>query len=150
MNRLFSCFLAGLSACVAISALGWIETISVDTVMVMAPFGATAVLIFGVPESPLSKTKNVIGGHLIAAIVGVVFVELLGVNWLTIGLAVGSSIFLMMLSKTTHPPAGATALLAVMTSQSWGFIFTPVLLGAMFMVLLGKLFNSGSKKLSNA
>ena len=105
----------------------------------MAPFGATAVLVFGVPASPLAQPKNVIFGHLITAIVGLTFISFVGVTPLTLALATGLGVSAMLLSKTTHPPAGANPLLIMMTGQSWSFLITPVLIGAVTIVLCGML-----------
>lgn len=104
----------------------------------MAPFGATAVLVFGVPSSPLAQPKNVIFGHLITAFVGVFFTQYIGVSPVTLALATGIAVSAMLMTKTTHPPAGANPLLIMLSGQSWGFLITPVLLGAIFIVLVGK------------
>ncbi|PVZ71813.1 HPP family protein [Pelagibaculum spongiae] len=102
----------------------------------MAPFGTTAVLVFGVPDSLLAQPKNVIFGHLIAAIIGVGFSQFVGVAPWSLGLATGLAITAMLASKTTHPPAGANPMLIMLTGQNRGFILTPVLSGALLMVAL--------------
>ncbi len=104
----------------------------------MAPFGATAVLVFGGPSSPLAQPKNVIFGHLITAFVGVFFTQYIGVSPVTLALATGIAVSAMLMTKTTHPPAGANPLLIMLSGQSWGFLITPVLLGAILIVLAGK------------
>ncbi|EEY37018.1 HPP family protein [Vibrio mimicus MB451] len=104
----------------------------------MAPFGATAVLVFGVPDSPLAQPKNVIFGHLITAFVGIFFTQFIGVSPLSLALATGIAVSAMLLTKTTHPPAGANPLLIMLAGQSWTFLVTPVLLGAVLIVLVGK------------
>ncbi len=148
MNKYYSIILPGLGAFLAIGLLGLFESINVDIALIMAPFGATAVLVFGVPESPLAQPRNIIFGHLITAIIGVLFVQFIGVSILTMAIASGLGVSLMLLTKTTHPPAGANPLLIMLTSQSWSFILTPVLSGAILMVLIGKLYNHYSKKIN--
>ena len=109
---------------------------------IMAPFGATCVLLYAAPSSPLAQPKNVILGHLIAATVGLVFLQFFVVQALTIAIAVGIAIALMQLLKCIHPPAGANPLLILLTSQQvdydWSFLIFPVLLGAITLVLVAK------------
>ena len=136
-NSLLSVF-AGLGASVAIGLLSYMEANLGDIALLMAPFGATAVLVFGVPTSPLAQPKNVILGHLITAFIGVVFTQYVGVTPLTLALATGLGVTAMLLSKTTHPPAGANPILIMLSGQSWGFLITPVLIGAVIIVLVGK------------
>lgn len=136
-NSLLSVF-AGLGASVAIGLLSYMEANLGDVALLMAPFGATAVLVFGVPASPLAQPKNVILGHLITAFIGVVFTQYVGVTPLTLALATGLGVTAMLLSKTTHPPAGANPILIMLSGQSWGFLITPVLIGVVIIVLVGK------------
>lgn len=110
--------------------------------LIAAPFGATAVLIYGVPDSPLAQPRNVVGGNLIAALVSVVLVHFFGsVPWV-MALAVATAIMLMQLTKTTHPPGGAVALLGVISHASWSFVLTPILLGSVLIVLCTVIFNN--------
>lgn len=138
MKNFVMALLAGLGAFVAIGLLSFFDAAMSDVALLMAPFGATAVLVFGVPDSPLAQAKNVIFGHMITAIVGIVFAQYVGVTPLTLALATGVAVSAMLLSKTTHPPAGANPLLIMLSGQSWPFLITPVLLGATLIVLVGK------------
>lgn len=139
MKNLYSAIFAGLSSALAIGILTFLDSNQSDYLLIMAPFGATAVLVFGVPASPLAQPKNVIFGHLITAIVGLTFISFVGVTPLTLALATGVGVSAMLLSKTTHPPAGANPLLIMMTGQSWSFLITPVLIGVVTIVLCGML-----------
>lgn len=141
MNHSLLSVIAGLGASLAIGLLSFMEANLRDVALLMAPFGATAVLVFGVPDSPLAQPKNVILGHLITAFIGVVFVQYVGVTPLTLALATGLGVSAMLLSKTTHPPAGANPILIMLSGQSWGFLITPVLIGAVVIVLVGKALN---------
>lgn len=136
MNHYIFIVLAGLGAALAIGVLSIVGE-SLATPLIMAPFGATAVLVFGVPKSPLAQPKNVIFGHLITAFIGVCFVQFIGVTPYTMALATGLAVSAMLLTNTTHPPAGANPLLIMLTHQSWGFLLTPVLSGALIIVLIG-------------
>ncbi len=108
--------------------------------------GATAVLVYAVPESPLSQPRNVWGGNIFACVVGLTFryltVAVPSLRWLAGALAVACAIVVMQLTKTLHPPAGATALVAATTtdplilSQGWWLVLTPVAWGFLMMIAI--------------
>lgn len=138
MHSLFMSILAGIKACLAIGMLSFLDSTMGNIVLLMAPFGATAVLVFGVPNSPLAQPKNVIFGHLITSFIGVIFTQYIGVSAISLAVATGLAVSAMLITKTTHPPAGANPLLIMLSGQGWSFLFTPVLLGAVVIVLVGK------------
>ncbi|HGH6014535.1 TPA: HPP family protein [Vibrio mimicus] len=138
MNSTVISIFAGVGAFLAIGLLTFLDSTLTNVALLMAPFGATAVLVFGVPDSPLAQPKNVIFGHLITAFVGIFFTQFIGVSSLSLALATGIAVSAMLLTKTTHPPAGANPLLIMLAGQSWTFLVTPVLLGAVLIVLVGK------------
>ncbi|AOW84129.1 HPP family protein [Vibrio mimicus] len=138
MNSTVISIFAGVGAFLAIGLLTFLDSTLTNVALLMAPFGATAVLVFGVPDSPLAQPKNVIFGHLITAFVGIFFTQFIGVSPLSLALATGVAVSAMLLTKTTHPPAGANPLLIMLAGQSWTFLVTPVLLGAVLIVLVGK------------
>jgi CBS-domain-containing membrane protein len=148
MKNLLVSLFAGIGAAIAIGLLAVAETLHSGAILLMAPFGASAVIIFGLPKSPLAQPKNVIFGHLITALVGVLFVEFVGVSALAIAIAAGMGVTLMLATKTTHPPAGANPILIMLTAQSWSFLIFPVLSGAIVLVLVGKLMNEISRRLN--
>ena len=127
-------FISALGATAAIAALAALQ--QWQHILLMAPFGATAVLLFALPDSPLASARNVIGGHLLSALVALVLLHLFGQSTLVVALAVGLSIGLMVLLHLTHPPAGATALLVMLTAPDWWFVLNPVLIGASAMTLI--------------
>jgi CBS-domain-containing membrane protein len=137
MNHFFLSIIAGIGAFIAIGLLAFFNANLSHIALLMAPFGATAVLVFGVPDSPLAQAKNVIFGHLITAFIGVFFTQYIGVSPLTLALATGLSVSAMLMTKTTHPPAGANPILIMLSGQGWMFLITPVLLGSIIIVLLG-------------
>ncbi|MBD1583709.1 HPP family protein [Pseudoalteromonas sp. S16_S37] len=138
MRNLILALFAGLGASLAIGVLSFFDATYSHIALLMAPFGATTVLVFGLPDSPLAQPKNVILGHLITAFVGVFFTQYIGVTPLTLALATGVAVSAMLITKTTHPPAGANPLLIMLSGQGWGFLLTPVLIGAVAIVLIGK------------
>ncbi|MDD4731596.1 MAG: HPP family protein [Desulfovibrio sp.] len=112
------------------------------------PFGASAVLVFAAPWAPFSQPRNVIVGHLVAAMVGVAIYSVFPLtSWLALALANGLAIFLMVLFKAVHPPAGATPLLPVLTGISdFTWLMAPVLTGSIIIVVIGVLYNNLIKK----
>jgi len=122
-----------------------------DLNLVIGSFGASAVLVFGAKHSPLSQPRNLIGGHILSAIVGVISYKVFQDHLLfASAFAVSTSILVMQLSLTLHPPGGATALIAVLGSQrihDLGFIYIlyPVFTGAVIMLCVALLINKISK-----
>jgi len=122
-----------------------------DLMLMIASFGASAVLVYGVIMSPLAQPRNLIGGHIVSGLVGVVCYQLCGSTvWLASALAVSLAIVSMMLTKTLHPPGGATALIAVIGGpkvHALGFLypFVPAGLGALIILVVALLVNNLSE-----
>lgn len=134
-------FCSWLGALLGIAATAYLAHAS-NVPLFMAPFGGSAVLAFAVPESPLSQPRNIIGGHVLATTVGLLFVTFLGTSWWAMALAVATTIALMQITKTLHAPAGADPLLVMTAHVSWSFILTPALSGSLILVLIALLFNN--------
>lgn len=98
--------------------------------------GASAVLLYAVENSPMAKPRNVIGGHLVSAFIGVNINHLIGNQWWALAIGISLAIMAMMLTNTLHPPGGATAFVAIYTTQNLSFVFTPVLVGAVMLTVL--------------
>lgn len=119
-----------------------------DNLFLIGSFGASSVLVYGAIQSPLAQPRNLLGGHLISALVGVTIQKLLPeVVWITAPLAVSFSIVLMQITKTLHPPGGATALIAVIGSvkiKSLGYLYVafPVFTGAVILLVVAMVFNN--------
>lgn len=109
--------------------------------VLVASFGASACLIFVVPCGPFSRPRNVIGGHVVAAATGVAVAQTLGCTWYGVALAVSGAIVFMLYSGTLHPPAAATALIAVLGNQGLLFPLVPVAVGAAVLAAAGAAFN---------
>ena len=109
---------------------------------VVASFGASAVLIYGVPDAPLSQPLNVIFGHTFSAAAGVATFMMFGLTWWSPGVGTALALVVMLLTKTTHPPGGATALFAVLTKAHPSYILTPIMAGATILVIIGLLVNN--------
>jgi CBS-domain-containing membrane protein len=119
-----------------------------DLLLLIAPFGASAVLIYGAVKSPLAQPRNLVGGHLLSAAVGVTALKLLGPQpGLAAAVAVSVSIMLMHATRTLHPPGGATALVAILGGpkiQNLGYLFVlmPVGAGVLLLLVVALLFNN--------
>lgn len=147
LEKLFYAIFAGFSATCVIGLLAFSEQLLPGNVLLMAPLGASAVLVFGVPDSPLAQAKNVILGHLITAIIGLLALTAFGVTPLSLAVATGAAITAMLITNTTHPPAGANPLLIMMTGQTWSFLFSPVFTGAVIIVVAGLIAKKLHQKL---
>ncbi|OON69771.1 HPP family protein [Hymenobacter sp. CRA2] len=128
-----------------------------DTLLLVGSFGASSVLIYGVVNSPLAQPRNLLGGHVFSALVGVTVQRWLGGElWLAAAVAVALSIVAMQITKTLHPPGGATALIAVVGSEhikalGYGYVLMPVLLGVLLLLAVALLVNNlpGSRRYPN-
>ena len=130
-----------IGAATAIAAVALLGD-ATATPWLMAPFGASAVIVFGLPDSPLAQPRAVIGGHLLSALVGLVCLSLFPVAWWSLALAVASAVGLMQLTRTTHPPAGANPLVVMLGGVGWDFLATPVLAGALVIVAVAVACNN--------
>mgnify|MGYP001284893451 FL=1 len=105
-------------------------------------FGSSMVLLFGFPESPFAQPKNVFFGHLVTALVGVVFVIFIPLPmYINIALAVGVGIFLMILLNIVHPPAGGNPIMVIIGSVSYDYLLSPIIFGCIIIISLAILIN---------
>lgn len=115
-------------------------------VFIMAPFGASCVILYAVSQSPLAQPRNVIFGHFISALVGLIFLKILGAGMLSIAFAVGVAIALMQYFQCVHPPAGANPLVILLTANTihydWSFLLFPVLTGSVALVVIAYAVNN--------
>lgn len=122
-----------------------------DLLLVIGSFGASAVLIYGAIKSPLAQPRNLLGGHVISAIIGVTCFQVLGDGALASALAVSLAIAVMHLTKTLHPPGGATALIAVTGGENihaLGYLYAlvPAGSGALLMLAVALVVNNIPKQ----
>ncbi len=140
-----------LGAFLGIALVGLVGAVFVDRLgqgLLIGSFGATAVLVYGAVRSPLAQPRNVLGGHVISAVIGVCAYQLFGDTvWLSAAVAVSTAIAAMHVTKTLHPPGGATALIAVIggdSVHSLGYMYAllPVGFGAMVLLAVAVLVNN--------
>jgi CBS-domain-containing membrane protein len=142
---LSECFWALLGSFAGIGAVTYLSLIQ-GIPVVVASLGASACLIYGVPSVPLAQPRNAIAGHLLSAAIGVCIYQLAGAYWYTAGLSVGLAVAVMVGTRTVHPPAGATALIAILTKQDWLFVILPVGVGICILVGVGLMVNNLAAK----
>ncbi|TDE30332.1 MULTISPECIES: HPP family protein [Flavobacterium] len=144
-------FWAFLGSFIGIGIIAYLQSQTLpdsDVVYLIGSFGASSVLVYGVIQSPLAQPRNLIGGHLISAIIGVTVYKFVpDILWLTAPLAVSSSIVLMQMTKTLHPPGGATALIAIAGSEKiknlgYWYVLSPVLSGVLILLVVALIFNN--------
>lgn len=138
-------FIGGI---ITIFILGLLTNLTSNPLLI-ASFGASCVLAFSLWNSPLSQPRNIIGGHFFSTLIGLIIYNLFGNEEWSLALGVGLAISVMMLTKTTHPPAGADPIIVILGAHhTWGYLFTPVLSGSMIIVLVALLVNNLRKERS--
>lgn len=136
-----SAVLAGIGGFSGIALLGllWGAT---TIPLLIAPFGATCVLLFAAPSSPMAQPANVIGGHLVTTSIAVFLADILPNGaWYAVPFAVGLAIAAMALLRLTHPPAGANPIVASTGEIETAFLVVPVMLGAVLLVIVATVFH---------
>ena len=134
--------LAGIFSAFTIGVLTVLTYKSALGLFLAGSFGSSMVLLFGFPESPFAQPKNVFFGHLVTALVGVVFVTLIQLPiYVNIALAVGVGIFLMILLNVVHPPAGGNPIMVIIGSVSYDYLLSPIIFGCIIIISLAIIIN---------
>ena len=144
--------LGGVGAGVTIAILAYITFQSILSgenygLWLVTTFGSTVVLLFGYPENNFAQPKNVLLGHILCTLVGIIFVTLFKITqdrsifFLMVGLAVGISVALMMVFKITHPPAGGNTIIVMIAQDSFQFLIFPIMVGAITIIIGGVIYN---------
>ncbi|MBP5972515.1 HPP family protein [Brasilonema sp. CT11] len=132
---------AWLGGFLAISAVVLLShTLSVA--LVLGSFGASCVLVFGFPDAPFSQPRNVVVGHFLSSFIGLVCLTLFGATWWSVAIAVGTAISVMMLTRTTHPPAGSNPVIIYLSKPAWSFLLFPTFFGAIILIFFALLYNN--------
>ncbi len=129
----------------SIITIGILTTLTYKTelgIFLIASFGSSMVLLYGYPESPFAQPKNVFFGHLLTAIVGMIFLYLIPLPlYIVIPIAVGFGVGLMILFNVTHPPAGGNPIIVIMGSVSPDYLLNPVISGSIIILIFGIIIN---------
>lgn len=136
--------LAGLGGFLAIAAVASLTNF-LSVALMLGSFGASCVLVFGYPDVPFSQPRNVVAGHVISSLAGLVFFFAFGPHWWAVSLAVATAIALMMLTRTVHPPAGSNPVIVFLTQPTWGFLLFPTLVGALVLVAVALVYNNATR-----
>ncbi len=135
MTNFKQSILAGLFSIITISILTLLTYKTDYGIFLLASFGSSMVLLYGYPESPFAQPKNVFFGHFITTVVGLLFLYLVPFPiYLTIPLAVGFGVALMILFNVTHPPAGGNPIIVIIGSVSYDYLFSPVISGSIIII----------------
>ena len=134
--------LAGLFSIITIAGLTFLTYKTEFGIFLLASFGSSMVLLYGYPESPFAKPKNVFFGHLVTALVGLLFLNFVPLPiYIIIPLAVGFGVGLMILLDDTHPPAGGNPIIVIMGSVSFDYLLSPVITGSIIIIIFATIIN---------
>ena len=137
----FTAIISGLAAAVVISILALLNEMSGVGIWIIFSFGATVLIIFVAPDVDAAQPKNIFFGHLISIVVGIAFNEILGFSFLSLGLAVGFAVTLMVYLNVTHPPAGGNPVIVIIGSVSLDYLINPILIGSIIILIFGIILN---------
>ena len=142
MGNLKQSLLAGFFSVITIGILTFLTYRTEFGIFLLASFGSSMVLLYGYPESPFAQPKNVFFGHLVTTIVGLFFLHFIPLPiFLTIPLAVGFGVGLMILSNVTHPPAGGNPIIVIIGSVSFDYLLSPVISGSIIIIIFAIITN---------
>ena len=142
MSNFKQSFLAGFFSIITIGILTFLTYRTEFGIFLLASFGSSMVLLYGYPESPFAQPKNVFFGHLVTALVGLFFLYLIPLPiFLTIPLAVGFGVGLMILLNITHPPAGGNPIIVIIGSVSLDYLLSPVISGSIIIIIFAVITN---------
>ena len=134
--------IASLFSTITISALTFLTYKTQYGMFLIASFGSSMVLLYGYPESPFAQPKNIFFGHLVTSIVGILVLFYIPLPiYLTIPIAVGTGVGLMIILNVTHPPAGGNPIIVIMGSVSLDYLINPIITGTIIILIFGIILN---------
>ena len=141
-DNLVRSILAGLFSAITIGTLTYLTYKTTFGLFLIASFGSSMVLLYGYPESPFAQPKNIFFGHLLTALVGVIILNLVPMPiFITIPIAVGLGVGLMILFNVTHPPAGGNPIIVIIGSVSLDYLINPIITGSIIVLAFGIAIN---------
>jgi CBS domain-containing membrane protein len=150
-DRLLACLGALIGIALTMIVCARLPFSARDLPIIVAPLGASAVLVFAVPSSPLARPWSVVGGNVISTVIGVAAFNAMPTTELAAGVAVGAAILVMSLFRCLHPPGGAAALTAVIGGDAvhaagYGFAIVPVGINSIALVAIAMLFHRATRR----
>ena len=133
--------IAGSAASIIIGVLSFLSFETSTGFWLMFSFGSTTLIVLIFYESEFAQPVNIFFGHLLGIVVGILFNELVGISFISLGLSVGLTVTLMMYLKVIHPPAAANPLIALFADVSLNYIFFPVIIGSLTIIILSIIIN---------
>ncbi len=109
--------------------------------MILGPMGASCLLVFAAHSLPFSQPKHILGGHFISTFTGLTIWNFFGKSHVTIGCTIALVLFLMILLKMVHPPAAASAMVAINSQAGWGFLLT-IIISSIILIIISVLYNN--------
>ena len=141
-NNLIKSVLAAFFSAITIGALTYLTYKTTFGLFLIASFGSSMVLLYGYPESPFAQPKNIFFGHLLTATVGVIILNFVPLPiFITIPIAVGLGVGLMILFNVTHPPAGGNPIIVIIGSVSLDYLINPIITGSIIVLAFGIVIN---------
>ena len=142
MGNIQQSILAGIFSIFTIGILTFLTYKTEFGIFLLASFGSSMVLLYGYPESPFAQPKNVFFGHLVTAIVGLIVLHFAPLPlFITIPLAVGFGVGLMIFFNVTHPPAGGNPIIIIIGSVSFDYLLSPVIIGSIIIIISAIIIN---------
>ena len=141
ITKKFEPIIVGLSASVIIGILAFLSFETSLGFWLMFSFGSTTLIVLVFYKSEFAQPSNIFFGHLLGILIGILVNELLGLNFVTLGFAVGMTVMFMMIFKIVHPPAAANPLIAMFADVSINYIFFPVISGSFLIILMSVIIN---------
>ena len=141
-DKIFKSLLALIFTTITIGVLTLLTYKTNFGLFLIASFGSSMVLLYGYPESPFAKPKNILFGHLVTSAIGILFYNFIPLPiYISIPLAVGLGVGLMILLDVTHPPAGGNPIIVILGSVSFDYLFSPILAGCLIIIVFGIILN---------
>ena len=132
-----------LAACL----VGYLAYISKQPI-IMGSFGASIFVLFVLPDSPFAQPRNVIFGHFVTTLIGLIFYHLISSDWWSMALALALAIAAMQYFRVPHPPAGSNPFIVFLLGAQWDFLWMPTLLGSILIVIVALFYNNLSNERS--
>ena len=141
MSKKLEPVVAGISASIIISILAFLSFETSTGFWLMFSFGSTTLIVLIFYESEFAQPGNIFFGHLLGIVIGILFNEFIGISFITLGVAVGTTVTLMMYFKLIHPPAAANPLIALFADVSLEYILFPVISGTLLIIIISVIIN---------